>query len=34
MMAATTAAMIPMIVVFLAGQKFIIQGIASGAVKG
>lgn len=34
MMAAATAAMIPMIVVFLAGQKFIIQGIASGAVKG
>ncbi|MBT2289689.1 carbohydrate ABC transporter permease [Paenibacillus albidus] len=34
MMAAATSAMIPMIVVFLAGQKFIIQGIASGAVKG
>ena len=34
MMAAATAAMIPMILVFLIGQRFIIEGIASGAVKG
>lgn len=34
MMAAATAAMIPMILVFLLGQRFIIEGIANGAVKG
>ncbi|HEY0826810.1 MAG TPA: carbohydrate ABC transporter permease [Bacilli bacterium] len=34
MMAATSAGIIPMLVVFLIGQKFIIQGIASTAVKG
>lgn len=34
MMAAATAGIIPMIVVFLIGQKYIIQGVASSAVKG
>lgn len=34
MMAAATAGIIPMIVVFLIGQRFIIQGISSTAVKG
>ncbi|WP_159885094.1 carbohydrate ABC transporter permease [Paenibacillus puerhi] len=34
MMAATSAGIIPMILVFLAGQKYIIQGISSSAVKG
>lgn len=34
MMAAATAGIIPMILVFLIGQKYIIQGVASSAVKG
>ncbi|MFC4812029.1 carbohydrate ABC transporter permease [Paenibacillus sp. GCM10023250] len=34
MMAASSAAIIPMIVIFLVGQKYIIQGVASSAVKG
>lgn len=34
MMAATSAGIIPMIAVFLAGQKYIIQGISGTAVKG
>jgi len=34
MMAAATAGIIPMIVVFLVGQKYIIQGVAGSAVKG
>lgn len=34
MMAAATAGIIPMIVVFLLGQRFIIQGISNSAVKG
>ncbi len=34
MMAAATAAIIPMIIVFIMGQRFIIQGISSTAVKG
>ncbi|GGF66920.1 sugar ABC transporter ATP-binding protein [Paenibacillus albidus] len=34
MMAAATAGIIPMIVVFLLGQKYIIEGVASSAVKG
>ncbi|GGD80046.1 carbohydrate ABC transporter permease [Paenibacillus nasutitermitis] len=34
MMAAATAGMIPMIIVFLIGQKFIVEGLASSAVKG
>ncbi|UJF36431.1 carbohydrate ABC transporter permease [Paenibacillus hexagrammi] len=34
MMAAATAGIIPMIIVFLIGQRFIIQGISSAAVKG
>lgn len=34
MMAAATAGIIPMILVFLIGQKFIIQGVANTAVKG
>jgi multiple sugar transport system permease protein len=34
MMAASSAAIIPMIVIFFAGQKYIIQGISSSAVKG
>ncbi|WP_438351871.1 carbohydrate ABC transporter permease [Paenibacillus sp. FA6] len=34
MMAAAAAGIIPMIVVFLIGQKFIIQGVSGSAVKG
>ncbi|WP_055106210.1 carbohydrate ABC transporter permease [Paenibacillus ihumii] len=34
MMAAATAGIIPMIIVFLIGQKYIIQGVSSAAVKG
>jgi multiple sugar transport system permease protein len=34
MMAAATAGIVPMILVFLIGQKFIIQGVANTAVKG
>lgn len=34
MMAAASAGIIPMIVVFLLGQRFIIQGISNSAVKG
>ncbi len=34
MMAAASAAIVPMILVFLIGQKYIIQGVASSAVKG
>ncbi|AJY77891.1 carbohydrate ABC transporter permease [Paenibacillus beijingensis] len=34
MMAAATAGIIPMLLVFIAGQKFIIQGLSGSAVKG
>ncbi len=34
MMAASAAAIVPMIVIFLIGQRYIIQGISSSAVKG
>jgi len=34
MMAASSAAILPMIAIFLIGQKYIIQGISSSAVKG
>lgn len=34
MMAATSAGIIPMIIIFLAAQKYIIRGISSSAVKG
>lgn len=34
MMAAATAGIIPMILVFLIGQNYIIQGVSSSAVKG
>lgn len=34
MMAATTAGIVPMLLVFFIGQKFIIQGISGTAVKG
>jgi multiple sugar transport system permease protein len=34
MMAAATAGIVPMIIIFLIGQKFIIQGISNTAVKG
>ncbi|OXM17276.1 carbohydrate ABC transporter permease [Paenibacillus herberti] len=34
MMAATSASIVPMIVVFLLGQRYIIQGITGSAVKG
>ncbi|OJV90259.1 MAG: sugar ABC transporter ATP-binding protein [Chloroflexi bacterium 54-19] len=34
MMAAAVAAIIPMLIVFLVGQKFIIQGVANTGVKG
>ncbi len=33
-MAAAVSAIVPLIIVFLIGQKWIIEGIASGAVKG
>ena len=34
MMAAAVSATVPLIIVFLCGQKYIIDGIATGAVKG
>lgn len=34
MMAAAVSATLPLVVVFLFGQKYIIEGIAAGAVKG
>lgn len=34
MMAAATAGIIPMIIVFLLGQRYIVQGISNTAVKG
>lgn len=34
MMAAASAGIIPMLIVFLIGQRFIIEGISSSAVKG
>jgi multiple sugar transport system permease protein len=34
MMAATSAGIIPILILFLLGQKFIIQGVSSTAVKG
>jgi multiple sugar transport system permease protein len=34
MMAAATAGIIPMLIVFLIGQRFIIQGLSGSAVKG
>ncbi|OWA34977.1 sugar ABC transporter ATP-binding protein [Saccharibacillus sp. O16] len=34
MMAAATAGIVPMLVVFLIGQRYIIQGVAGSAVKG
>lgn len=34
MMAAASAGIVPMIIIFLIGQKYIIQGISSTAVKG
>jgi multiple sugar transport system permease protein len=34
MMAAATAGIVPMIIVFLLGQSFIVQGISNSAVKG
>ncbi|GAB2570892.1 ABC transporter permease subunit [Gracilibacillus alcaliphilus] len=34
MMAAASAAIIPMIIIFFIGQKYIIQSVASSAVKG
>lgn len=33
-MAATTVALIPMVIVFVAGQKYFIEGLTSGSVKG
>ena len=33
-MAAAVSAILPLIIVFLLGQRYIIEGIASGAVKG
>jgi len=33
-MAAAVSAIIPLIIVFIAGQRWIIEGIAAGAVKG
>nr|WP_148927916.1 carbohydrate ABC transporter permease [Paenibacillus methanolicus] len=34
MMAAATAGILPMLLVFMAGQRFIIEGISSSSVKG
>lgn len=34
MMAAATAAVVPLLIVFFVGQKYIIQGFSSSAVKG
>lgn len=34
MMSAATAGIVPMLVIFLLGQRFIIEGISSSAVKG
>ncbi|MNC70361.1 L-arabinose transport system permease protein AraQ [compost metagenome] len=34
MMAAASAGILPMLLVFLAGQRFIIQGLSGTAVKG
>jgi len=34
MMAAATAGVVPLLVVFFLGQKYIIQGFSSSAVKG
>jgi multiple sugar transport system permease protein len=33
-MAAATVALIPMVLVFLLGQKYFIEGLTSGSVKG
>ena len=33
-MAAASSALIPAFVVFLLGQKFLVKGLVSGAVKG
>jgi ABC-type glycerol-3-phosphate transport system permease component len=33
-MAASATALVPMLVVFLAGQRYFIEGIKLGAVKG
>ena len=33
-MAAAVSATLPLILLFLCGQRYIIEGIASGAVKG
>ncbi|WP_158738249.1 carbohydrate ABC transporter permease [Alteribacillus sp. YIM 98480] len=34
MMAAATASVVPIIIIFLLGQRYIIEGVASSAVKG
>ncbi|WP_139999335.1 carbohydrate ABC transporter permease [Paenibacillus paridis] len=34
LMAAAVCAVVPLLLVFIAGQKFIVEGITSGAVKG
>lgn len=34
MMAAAVSAILPLIIIFIIGQKFVIEGITSGAVKG
>ena len=34
LMAASVCAIVPLLIVFIAGQRFIVEGIASGAVKG
>jgi multiple sugar transport system permease protein len=33
-MAASASALIPVFIVFLAGQKFFVKGLVAGAVKG
>lgn len=34
LMAASVCAIVPLLLVFIAGQRFIVEGIAAGAVKG
>ena len=33
-MAAASSALIPAFIVFIAGQKFLVKGLVTGAVKG
>jgi multiple sugar transport system permease protein len=33
-MAASASALLPVFIIFLAGQKFFVKGLVAGAVKG